>query len=64
LDQLITHLQALSPLQVLERGYALVFDSAGKLVKGTAQLHPGEAVHTRVAHGSFTATVNAIDPET
>jgi exodeoxyribonuclease VII large subunit len=63
LDRLTTHLQALSPLQVLERGYALVFDSTGKLVKEAAQLHPGSTVRTRVAHGSFTATVDGIESE-
>ena len=64
LDRLSTHLQALSPLQVLERGYALVFDSTGRLIKEAAQLHPGQTVHARVAHGSFTATVDKIDSDT
>jgi exodeoxyribonuclease VII large subunit len=57
LDQLTARLQALSPLQVLERGYALVFDSAGNLVKEAVQLQAGDTVRTRVAHGAFTATV-------
>src|SRR5437016_5461168 len=33
LEQLEHELKALSPMAILERGYALVFDSAGKLVK-------------------------------
>jgi exodeoxyribonuclease VII large subunit len=56
-EQLATHLQALSPLQVLERGYALVFDSKGQLVKDATQLHPGDELRARVARGTIRATV-------
>src|SRR6202035_2982655 len=35
-------LESLSPLAILERGYALVFDSSGQLVKDAAQVHEGE----------------------
>ncbi len=38
LDRLSSQLEALSPLAILERGYALVFDASGKLVKDAAQL--------------------------
>src|SRR5436189_2054475 len=37
-DQLEHQLKALSPVAILERGYALVFDSSGKLVKSSAQV--------------------------
>ena len=43
------------PLNILERGYALVFDSTGALVKDAALLAPGAEVIARVAQGSFTA---------
>jgi exodeoxyribonuclease VII large subunit len=59
LQQLTTHLQALSPLQVLERGYALVFDSAGKLVKEATQVSPGDQVQVRLAKGTIDATVKS-----
>ena len=51
-------LQALSPLNVLERGYALVFDAQGKLVKDAAQVQSGEKIRARLAKGEFVATVN------
>jgi len=57
LEQIQHQLKALSPVAILERGYALVFDSAGKLVKNSAQLEVGEEISARLAHGSLTAKV-------
>ena len=61
LERLSGQLEALSPVAILERGYALVFDAGGKLVKNVAQLSPGESVRARVARGQFTAEVKKID---
>ncbi len=58
-----SQLQALSPLSVLDRGYALVFDSSGNLVKDAARVQVGGAVQARVARGSIRATVNSIQTE-
>jgi exodeoxyribonuclease VII large subunit len=52
-------LEMLSPLAILERGYALVFDGAGQLVKDAAQVEAGEEIRARVARGEIRATVNA-----
>jgi exodeoxyribonuclease VII large subunit len=60
LNQAAATLQALSPLQILDRGYALVFDSNGALVKDASQLAAGDEVSARVAKGSFTAEVKKI----
>ena len=57
LDQLATKLDALSPVKILDRGYALVFDTSGTLVKDAARLEPGEVISARVARGTFTAEV-------
>jgi exodeoxyribonuclease VII large subunit len=57
LDQLAHQLKALSPVAILERGYALVFDSSGKLIKNSAQVEPGDEISARLAHGSLTAKV-------
>ncbi len=55
---LAERLQALSPLGVLQRGYALVTRRAdGRLVTAPAQVTIGEAVQVRVRDGSFTARV-------
>jgi exodeoxyribonuclease VII large subunit len=60
LNQATATLQALSPLQILDRGYALIFDRNGALLKDAAQLAPGEEISARVAKGSFTAEVKKI----
>ena len=57
LEQLQRQLQALSPVSILERGYALVFDSSGKLLKNSGQVQPGDEISARLARGSITARV-------
>jgi exodeoxyribonuclease VII large subunit len=57
LDRLQLQLQALSPVAILERGYALIFDSSGKLVKSTAQVEMGDEISARLAQGTLTARV-------
>jgi exodeoxyribonuclease VII large subunit len=42
----------LSEQAILERGYALVLDSAGRLVKRAAEVKPGEALDLRFADGA------------
>jgi exodeoxyribonuclease VII large subunit len=64
LDRLSAQLEALSPLAILDRGYALVFDSSGKLLKDAAQVSAGETVRARVARGEFTARVEHVRPST
>jgi exodeoxyribonuclease VII large subunit len=58
LDQLASQIEALSPLAILERGYALVFDSSGELLKDAARVNVGDQVSARLARGGLTATVN------
>lgn len=58
LQNVEARLQALSPLNVLERGYALVFDAHGTLVKDSAQLQSGERIRARLARGEISATVH------
>jgi exodeoxyribonuclease VII large subunit len=49
----------LSPLGVLERGYALVLDAQGVLVRTTSQIAPGDQVTTRLSDGNFISRVEA-----
>jgi exodeoxyribonuclease VII large subunit len=56
-ERLGTALEALSPLAILGRGYALVFDSSGKLVKDANQVKAGEEISARLAKGEIQATV-------
>ncbi len=57
LERAGTALNALSPLAILERGYALVFDSDGNLVKDAAQVHAGDEILARLAKGEIRALV-------
>ncbi len=50
--------RALSPLQTLERGYAVVQDPAGSAVQSPAQVSAGEALRITVAAGAFGARVD------
>jgi exodeoxyribonuclease VII large subunit len=56
-DRLQTALQSLSPLAILERGYALVFDSQGRLLKDVRGLKLGDEISVRLAHAEFHAAV-------
>jgi exodeoxyribonuclease VII large subunit len=52
-------LHSLSPLAVLDRGYALVLSADGSLVRSTAQVSPGDALTTRLADGAFLSRVES-----
>jgi exodeoxyribonuclease VII large subunit len=56
-------LEMLSPLAILDRGYALVFDSAGQLLKDAAQVAAGDAITARLAHGEIQAKVEQPRPK-
>ncbi len=50
-------LDALSPLKILERGYALARDAQGTVLKRVAQLPPGLAFRLRVTDGEVAGRV-------
>jgi exodeoxyribonuclease VII large subunit len=56
-------LHALSPLEVLQRGYALVHDANGVLIRSVAQLGPDEVIRTRVSDGSFSSRIQSFDSD-
>jgi len=56
-ERLEEQLKALSPVAILERGYALIFDSSGKLVKDSEQVEVGSEVSARLARGRLVAKV-------
>jgi len=57
LEQSAAALEQLSPLKVLDRGYALVFDANGILLKDPAQVADGDAIAARLARGTLPAIV-------
>jgi exodeoxyribonuclease VII large subunit len=63
LERMARALETLSPLAILDRGYALLFDSAGHLLKDAAQVHAGLKISARMARGEIQATVNRVIPE-
>ena len=52
-------LHSLSPLAVLDRGYALVHSDDGALIRSAAQLAAGDKVVTRLADGAFISRVES-----
>ena len=62
LAQLGAQMAALSPLAVLDRGYAMV--SHGKaIVRDASQVAAGDALHVRLARGSLAVTVTDTEGE-
>ncbi|MGP8173920.1 MAG: exodeoxyribonuclease VII large subunit [Terracidiphilus sp.] len=62
LSSLDARLHSLSPLAVLDRGYALVFTAEGAVIRSIAQLASGDQLTTRLSDGAFTSRVQATEP--
>lgn len=60
LDSLDARLRSLSPLAVLDRGYALVFGSDGAVVRSISQVAKGDHVRTRLSNGEFSSRVDEV----
>lgn len=60
LEKASAALEALSPLAPLERGYALVHDAQGRLVRGIDQVRVGKGLDIRLADGSVTVQVEKV----
>jgi exodeoxyribonuclease VII large subunit len=59
-DRLLSTLK-LSDQSILERGYAMVVDSSGALVRRAAEVKPGDALQLRFADGKATAIATSGD---
>jgi exodeoxyribonuclease VII large subunit len=59
LERASSRLEALSPLRVLERGYALVYGPDGRLLRSAAKVNEGEEIVARLAEGRVRARVTA-----
>src|SRR5579863_1239277 len=60
LERMDTALRALSPVAILERGYALVFDASGKLLKDAAKVKAGDEISAKLAKGTVEARVEKV----
>ncbi|MDQ2844237.1 MAG: exodeoxyribonuclease VII large subunit [Acidobacteriota bacterium] len=63
-EPVAAHLRQLSPLAVLERGYAIVEKLNGKIVRSAAETGQGEALRIRLHRGEIGVTVIRERPET
>lgn len=57
LQTLTRRLQAVSPQEVLQRGYAIIQDGQGRILTHAGVLKPGDTLRARLARGTVTATV-------
>jgi exodeoxyribonuclease VII large subunit len=55
-------LQALSPLGVLERGYAVVTDTSGRAITDATSVREGDAIALRLHRGRLRAQVTGLEP--
>ena len=51
-------LDAMSPLKVLGRGYAVASDAAGAVLRSAGQVQPGDAIRVQLQDGALHCTVN------
>jgi len=58
LSALMQHLHHLSPLNVLQRGYALAYNAEGKTLARSDAVQPGDKISVRLASGRLHCTVN------
>ena len=58
LRQLRRALHAVSPLATLERGYAIVFDAHGRVLRSAGGVSPGTALRVRLADGELPLRVS------
>lgn len=64
LSSLSAHLDALSPLKTLGRGYAICWDTPGhEVVRSVAAVQPGQRVHVQLADGMLQCEVEGTAPD-
>ena len=59
LANLLQRAHSVSPLAVLARGYAIVTDDHGEVLRDAAAVSVGQRIHARLGQSSLTATVTA-----
>ena len=55
--RLVSALEALSPLKVLSRGFSVVTDRDGNVIRQAGSVDPGDAVHVRLSRGGIDCRV-------
>lgn len=62
LQRTAARLDALSPLRVLARGYAVATRDDGRAVRSAADVRPGDTIHLRVSEALLDASVTSVEP--
>ncbi|HJV72693.1 MAG TPA: exodeoxyribonuclease VII large subunit [Noviherbaspirillum sp.] len=62
LAALAAQLELLNPQRTLERGYAMVLDGKGRLIRAPKDLRPRETVTVRLAEGSAEVGIASVQP--
>jgi exodeoxyribonuclease VII large subunit len=57
LEAAALQLEERSPFQLLERGYAIAYDTSGKVLRSPDQVALGDDISVRIARGELSATV-------
>lgn len=60
LSALAAQLELLNPQRTLERGYAIVTDAKGKVMRGPKELHPRGIINIRLADGSAAVGIASV----
>ena len=57
LDKLLKNIEILSPLAILDRGYAIVLNDKGKAIKSSKEVSKGDLLNTRLSKGIISVEV-------
>ena len=60
---LTTQLESASPLQLLNRGYAVVTNKDGQSIKTVKDIKAGVTVRTKLSDGSFLSNVEKVETD-
>lgn len=58
---LVSKLEALSPLKIMDRGYSLIYSKENILIKNVKQIQRNEEIKVKVSDGAFTCQVTHIE---
>ena len=62
LDALSARAKAHDPKLALARGWSIIRDSLGNLVRSTAEVSPGQILRVTIADGTITSVVESTTP--
>ncbi len=61
LEAVLNHLEAVSPIKIMNRGFGLVYDSTGSLKNSVKDFNVGDMLKISMADGMVNTTVNSVE---